>query len=409
MTLSTWQLVVVGILLAAWVVVLGGPALVDAYRWFNDRSRRRHDRQTTGGRQSSPSGSRPVTESGAIRRAPGDPRVTGGLPSSGESDSGLGGRVRHRWEHRPRPLQVWLAQDVVERRVQLLLAVAVATVASMLLAIALRGLFVKIFLMMLGLMAVSLAVAAYVGTVELRHHRAEARKRLASEGKRAGMSGFESTRLGSAFNRTGLSRSSDVEDFDDVDGRSGLEGYDGLDGYEDLDDIDELETPLGAHRAGTGRPGSSTMAIEGFRGGGLEPSLIFEPLNLHEIVAGSEDPALDPTVPTEPAGHGRFDDGFEVPINPELARELGLHDAIDLTDAEPDGEGEPGPTASDVHYERSVDGEDRGQDPTFTAAPEAGARQASARARSKKKRTARPIYIESTLDDDNQWKAANDQ
>lgn len=371
MTLSTWQLVVVGGLLAAWVIVLGGPAVVDAYRWFNGRSRRRHARQTKPTRSIAnpdpgaesddgrgavePSGQEaPTGDAGLVRRARSDGHEpTGDHPGPIE-------RLQMWWWDRPHPLAAWRAQDVVHRRIQLLLGLSVATFSSMFLAIALRGVFVRLFLLMLGVMAISLTVAAYIGAVELRHHRAQSDARRATEERPRRI----------------------------------------------LDDTAASESILGPDQAGP-----MTMADEGFRQTDRnEPGLIFEPLNLDEIVFElgrnrhgtdwGEEIWLDNT-------------GFDVPIDPELARELGLEGSGEQIESGPTAEGE---STLDAHQpstggvEDELDQSGDGQDATFTAAPEAGARQASARARSKKRRQARPIYIESTLDDEeNQWKAANDQ
>ncbi len=369
MTLSTWQLVVVGVLIAAWVIVLGGPAVVDAYRWFDGRSRRRHARQHTSGR-STPDlqvgddtdidrrrtvdnrQGVPIVDPGPLRRARSD-GPTGDRRDGTGDGLGLAKRLRIWWWERPRPVAAWRAQDVVQRRIQLLLGLSVATFGSMFLAIALRGVFVRLFLLMLGVMAVVLAVAAYIGAVELRHHRAQAGARRANE-----------------------ERSRPI-----LDGTSPSVPI--LEGHE---------------------YGPITMADEGFRQiDESEPGLIFEPLNLDEIVL-----ELGRDRHGESWGEEILiaDSGFEVPIDAELARELGIEDTVEQIETESvTGTGEP-PSDDDVDRDRRAGRHDA----TFSAAPEVGARQASARARSKKKRQARPIYIESTLDDDeNQSNAANDQ
>ncbi len=347
MTLSTWQLVVVGVLIAAWVIVLGGPAVIDAYRWFNGRSRRRHARQHTSTR--STQDVQVVDETEIDRRG----APTGDRRDGTGENLGLAERLRFRWRERPRPVAAWRAQDVVQRRVQLLLGLSAATFGSMFLAIALRGVFVRLFLLMLGVMTLVLTVAAYIGAVELRHHRAQAGAGRASEER--------SRRI--------------------LDGTSPSVPI--LEGNENS---------------------SITMAEEGFRqADDSEPGLIFEPLNLDEIVL-----ELGRDRHGESWGEEILvaDTGFEVPIDAELARELGIEDTVEQIETESIGDtGEP-------PSDDAAEGDRRGgrHDATFSAAPEVGARQASARARSKKKRQARPIYIESTLDDDeNQWNVANDQ
>ena len=105
---------------------------------------------------------------------------------------------------------------------------------------------------------------------------------------------------------------------------------------------------------------------------------MFEPLNLGEALADRPDAS----------GLGDLD--VDVPIDEELAAELGL--PLDGSDV-----------AGNVADNSAAD------DPHFRAAPEVGSRQASARARSAKKRRARPIYIESVLDEpEKATKAVND-
>jgi hypothetical protein len=353
-TLSTWQLVVVGVLIAAWVVVLGGTAVVDAYRWFDGRSRRRHTRQHSSARSTPDLKAGDDTEIDRRRAVDHRRGAPTGVGRDGTGDGlGLAGRLRIRWWERPHPVAAWRAQDVVQRRIQLLLGLSVATFGSMFLAIALRGVFVRLFLLMVGVMALVLAVAAYIGAVELRHHRAQAGARRANE-----------------------ERSHRILDVTSPSAPI-LEGND---------------------------DGPITMADEGFRQtDDSEPGLIFEPLNLDEIVL-----ELGRDRHGESWGEEILiaDTGFEVPIDAELARELGIEGTVEQIETE---------SITDIGEPPSDDdgGRDRGggrHDATFSAAPEVGARQASARARSKKKRQARPIYIESTLDDDeNQWNVANDQ
>ena len=89
---------------------------------------------------------------------------------------------------------------------------------------------------------------------------------------------------------------------------------------------------------------------------------MFPPLNLDEALQGENLAGVE------------LPDGsdIEVPVNPDLVAELGLDlDAVE-------------------------------QAARFEAAPEAGPRQASARARRQKRRKARPIYIESVLDEDDE-------
>lgn len=151
---STLQFVVVGALVVAWGWMLGRPLLFNLLR----RSRR----DSVGN----------FRYQQAVLSPPGETS----LPT--------------RTSFRPRPIAGWRAQPLERRRLQFMMGFALATFASLLLAIALRGPFVRL----LGLMSVSfvayLCVAAYIGSVELRRleNQADERRqgaRSAGSGERA--------------------------------------------------------------------------------------------------------------------------------------------------------------------------------------------------------------------------------
>ena len=309
MTLSTWQLIVVAGLATIWAVVLGVPLLADLLRWLRSRPPApRVDRRPT---------RRNLVES-----------------------------IEHAWWHRPRPVRSWRSQDVAQKRLQLMLACAIATTVAMFLAIALRGLYVQLFLVMLAFSLVTLAVGAIVGAAEDGNlvDQLRARRR-------------------------------DTADWEADDGEIwGDLVLPGLLGAARLTEPDEVPT-ANPFAEPDGEISIPTLAdiTEAFRNPDRS-GFMFEPLNLDEV---RSEVVIPEAVAEELSNVGPID----VPVDPDLAAELGL----------PVGESERRP------------------DVRFSAAPEAGSRQASARARRAKRSKARPIYIESVLDeDDNPGKIIND-
>ncbi len=142
MSSTTLQFVVAGALIAAWTWMLGRPILTNLLR----RSRRdsighfRYQQAVL---------SRPAGQEGST--------------------------LRSRWADRPRPVSDWRAQPVERRRLQLMLGFAMATFAALLMAIALRGPFVRLFVLTALCFAAYLGVAAYIGARTLR--QLEARRR----------------------------------------------------------------------------------------------------------------------------------------------------------------------------------------------------------------------------------------
>ncbi len=199
------------------------------------------------------------------------------------------------------PIADWRAQPLHRRRLQVLLGSGLATFIAALLAIALRGTFVRLFLVMTILLTTHLLIAALIGARELRASDAEAARRAA------------------------------------------------------------------------GRPASPATAAAARR-------VVAERRPVAPPEAANDDLLAD-----DGAG-GLFDDGFFEPI-PELER---LSEPISPPDPQvdtpaaeidaPAGEGEPGAVGLQTG------------EPTFTPA-------AAARARPARKPKARPIYIESELDE----------
>jgi len=319
-TLSTWQLIVVAALATIWAVVLGVPLLADLLRWLRSRP-----------------------PSPRIDRRPARHRFIGSFE-----------RI---WWSRPRPLTSWRSQDVARKRLQWMMGCAMATTVAMFLAIALRGPYVQLLLMMAVFSFASLAVGAFVGAAEDENlvSQLRARRRATSDSETEAGQGSDHLVL------PGLLGAAPLTEPDDVPTANPFAGPDGQVSIPTLADITE------AFRS----PDRS-----GF---------MFEPLNLDEVKA---DVVIPEAVAEELSSAGPID----VPVDPDLAAELGLPvEGEDASSPDERPETEPRP------------------DVRFSAAPEAGSRQASARARRAKRSKARPIYIESVLDDDdNPTKVIND-
>ena len=95
------------------------------------------------------------------------------------------GLIQEQWWNRPRPLVAWQSQDIAQRRLQVLIGMGLLTTIGMFLAIALRGVFVQLFLGLIGVDVVLLAVAAFVGAAEYRTEtdQAEARTKRRTPGR----------------------------------------------------------------------------------------------------------------------------------------------------------------------------------------------------------------------------------
>lgn len=321
MSSSTIQFVVAGALIAAWAWMLGRPILTSLFR----RSRR--------------------DSIGHFRYQQ--------AVLSGPLD---GGEVPRRWwTDRPRPFADWRDQPKERRRLQTMLGFALATFASMLLAIALRGLLIRLFALMAVCFLAYLCLAVVIGTMELRAAEAVRRQRAsASVAPLAAASTVRGKRAGTtkATGSTGSTRSLGTE-------------------------------PIEAASAGLDEvPG---------------------PILEREVAQRVEvDEFLDEF---ESFGTGIFDEGFYEPIPELAAKPLTLDSSLlqppdeALVD-EPEAEAvaasqdaDPGPTQDEP---------DR-TEPTFTTPPPPKRVWAS------KRNKARPIYIEAQLDDEGRpVKAVND-
>lgn len=143
MSSSTLQYAVAGILGLAWAWMLGRPLLLGALK----KSRR--------------------NSIGYFREQQAALASAGEYP---EPRTSL-------WDRRPRPISAWLDQSVENRRLQMLLGSALATFGTLLLAIALKGIFWSLFIVALISFVAYVSFAAYVGASRLRHQEAQSRVR----------------------------------------------------------------------------------------------------------------------------------------------------------------------------------------------------------------------------------------
>lgn len=146
---AVFQFLVVGALAAAWIWMLGRPLLMlFVRRTHRDSvSHFRHQQAVLG-------------------RSIG---ADGPFPGQAVDDRGTGFH----------PLQWWRSQPRERRRLQVMLGFGMATFASVLLALALRGPFVRLFLVMSIGFVLYLLVAASIGARELRAREAGMRQGLA--------------------------------------------------------------------------------------------------------------------------------------------------------------------------------------------------------------------------------------
>ncbi len=343
----TLQFIIAGALVAAWVWMLGRPLLTSLFR----RSRRDsvgHFRYQQ-----------------AVLSRP----------------AGYEEAATSRWVDRPRPLRAWRSQPIERRRLQTMLGFALATFFSMLLAIALRGMFVRLFLIMALCNVVHIGVAAAIGARELRRRDREARARatskLAARGAEAGHRAMTKPRA-------------DVEG--DVSTSSDLETASGTStGYVPYQEPSVLfpdppsrENPVHVEFDDVEKFGTGEYDDEFFE---PIPELMFEPLNLDASILQDGDDPKDRTlfgpVDEDLIASSDLSDEFLQAVMGEEILEPG-----DLIEPE---EGEA------VGPEADEDGD--GALPTFTAAPQQ-------RPRPPKRKKARPIYIESQLDEDEEKRKA---
>ncbi len=289
-----------------------------------------------------------------------------------------------------------------------MLGFAIATFISLLLAIALRGFFVRLFLVMTLCFVAYLGMAAYIGSVQLRRQtEVSIARRRTTLGQRADQDVSQAVAVDQAIEHQPVIHQPSVL-FPEVEEDNTLEEYDAVGGVFE----DDFFEPI--------------------------PGLTFEPLNLDASVLDPSEPQKaslfsDDQADRDSSGEffeqlvgrdntGNFfaidDDGWiEEPVfeGEALADESLLGDSLfeDPLFAEVDSEYVDQPDAGfddgefiepvvAEHIDAEEETTDDRREPTFTAAP-------AQRQRPPKRNKARPIYIESQLDEgDDQIKAVND-
>ena len=385
MSSSTLQFLVAGALIAAWAWMLGRPILTNLFR----RSRRdsvghfRYQQAVLG---------RPLDEDPFSRRS-----VTQTVLQ---------------------PLRDWRGQPLERRRLQVMLGFSFATFFSLLTAIAFRGSAIRLFLIMIVCFGVYLGYAAYVGAAQIRRQQQPTSRRTRH-------SSVVGEREQPARGAAGDEHASSHIDYDDdldliEDEQSQTEvaaHYEADHGFEDgvrltgsqppEETLVELDYELVAE-ADDPFDGSAGFGTGDFEDGFFDPipELQFAPLNLDASV-------IKPTEVTERAANVEFESGFD--LEDEAEFDLDLDVRADNTSHEAGSPFEAdskdilaGDVVADesVSADPAVDSEPAEQDqadvaPAFTAPPQQRQRPA--------RKKARPIYIESVLDEvDDQQRVVND-
>lgn len=318
------------------------------------------------------------------------------------------------------PFRDWRAQPRERRRLQVMLGFGFATFFSLLMAIALRGSAVRLFLIMLACFAVYLGYAAAVGSAQLRREeralsdaagRATARggqqrQAVADQPEDAGQAEDAGQRRDRSARRRGdrviaPMAGRDLEQ--DVDGEE-WEDDDHLDQRYAVAEVEaESDDPFDEYDGfGTGE----------FTDDFFEPipELQFAPLNLDASLISPAEEDLEPVaveagavadgeIDIDGAVHTDRDPVVEEPAAVETAPDGATAEALEQTAAEEPPAREVAPETPDAPGETAE--EPAGSGPSFTAPP---------RQRQRPKRTkARPIYIESQLDEaDDQQRVVND-
>jgi len=364
---STLQFIVAGALVAAWAWMLGRPLLTNLFR----RSR---------------------------RDSVGHFRYQQAVLSQQAGYVAVGGR---RWADRPRPIHRWRSQPRQRRRLQTMLGFAMATFFALLLAIALRGLFIRLLLVMALCSLTYVSVAAFIGSRELKRLEIRRRRDAAARMAERSAESEERSEPGSET-ESGPSIGSEAKPE-----RSVLFP-------------DPLPEPAAADLAGL-------ADLEGFGTGEFDddffepiPGLTFEPLNLDSSIlegdGGDGHRTLFGSDRVQP-GPLFGEDFSDRPNAKEIVEELvGRHGSVDFFDESDLEEAVASEDESearhdhdsylDVSAEDSVDespDEDESNSPTFTA-------PAGQQPRPAKRNKARPIYIEAQLDENGERiQAVNDR
>lgn len=418
MNSSTLQFLVVGALIAAWAWMLGRPILTSLFR----RSRRdsvghfRYQQAVLG---------QSLFEDSDV-----------GLGMASSNTDRLAKSVTGVGSSRPRPIADWRAQPIERRRLQLLLGFAIATFLSLLLAIALRGPFIRLFLLMAVCFAAYLGIAALIGASQLRRQEEEFALRqqavadadlLSQEHQISDeFSAFDEIAVDEmAFDEIAVDEIAVDEIAVEPPAASIL---DGLETYGDLEHFgqgifdEEFFEPIPELASNSADPELEfdELGLESYEvdevSERVDDELAFDELAFDEQPAFDEEPAFDPDLAFDPGA--AFD--YVSPFEFKPLTEPGMPHSVlwaDLEEPEqPDvvmAEAEEAVESASAEFIESSDSAggvepevtaepETAPEPTFTAAPEQ-------RPRSPKRNKARPIYIESQLDDEaDPRKAVND-
>lgn len=370
MSSTTLQFVVVGALIAAWAWMLGRPVLTSLLR----RSRR--------------------DSVGHFRY---QQAVLGQSLFDDATDEGsaapladVGGR--------PRPIAEWRSQPVERKRLQLMLSFAIATFVSLLMAIALRGAFIQLFVLMAVCFATYLGIAAIIGASQLRRQEREYAAQRQATAPEVEAEFWAEPEVGRVFGEPeDLATLAEPADEIDAD-PSAASILDGLATYDDLASFgqgifdDEFFEPIPELASQFGESRSDYEPVEldheepdtGLDSFDYVSPFEYTPLSEPHSVLWADLDADEPEeVPAE-------DTPAEEVSAEEVIAESDIHFSdTDLSDIDlSDVDVEPVSAASS-------------EEPTFKAAPEQ-------RVRPPQRNKARPIYIESQLDEAEQQKAVND-
>ncbi len=387
MSSSTLQFLVAGALIAAWAWMLGRPILTNLFR----RSRRdsvghfRYQQAVLG---------RPLDEDPFSRRSVIQTVL--------------------------QPLRDWRGQPLERRRLQVMLGFSFATFFSLLTAIAFRGSAIRLFLIMVVCFAAYLGYAAYVGAAQIRRQQ-QPRARRARPASVAGER--EQSVRKTAADETTVSYADYVDEFDFIDEPyqtevaatyetdaafedgvrlTGSQAVEEVPVEEEYELVAEVDDPF---------DGSTGFGTGDFEDGFFEPipELQFAPLNLDaSVIKPTEELETDIAAESDVELVASSDIETEIEIENEIESDSGRYQADHGVQAEVE-QGLVSDVADiEVVTVDSADGTEPadGHDqtdatPAFTAPP----RQRQRPARKK----ARPIYIESVLDEvDDQQRVVND-
>ncbi len=349
MSTSTLQYAIAGLLGIAWVWMLGRPLLISALK----KSRR--------------------NSIGYYREQ------QAALASAGEYPE----PELSFWERRPRPVSTWLDQPTEKRRLQTLLGSASATFGTLLLAIALKGIFWSLFIVAAICLAVYISFAAYVGASRLRHHEAQNRVR-----RQAAISAEQERRL--------LIAQSIVDTAPEAFEQESIFHQQSL-----FATVDTDKAQLDQYEADIYLPDDDFVAEEFVAEEFADDEFVDEPFAVGNHESDNEDNssstyplAMKEVVPSEVQGPAAIDDSFFEPIPEFSVAPLDVHAVVaEMMATGNESDKFPADFAPDPTSELLIDPLDVRDRVSKPLRPKSGSR---------------PIYIESQLDDVDNRRAVND-